>query len=281
MVSSHRNSTPWRGGAFALLGTLSAALAGLAAPETASAQFFNPFAGVFYGPYARPPAPYASRRAAAAILARDGCRIVGPVERRGPRIMVHGVNADGVTVRYFIDAYRGYVVSAWQVERPRETAAAHPDHAQTDHAHARDPLVLRGPEGAAGTAPSVAARRSPQAAAPKNEAAPKTEAPPVTAVAPTKPAPPARSASRSNPSWSTRRAVAPPAPAVVVAPVPAQNAGPAAPAQASGGDAPAKDANVTVVRPTPAEPILPAPAPVSPIIGAGHTETAKTPGLGG
>jgi len=115
------------------------------------------------------------------------------------------------------------------------------------------------------------------------------EAPPVAggaekdaAVAPTKPAPPARSASRPNPAWSTRRAVVPPAPAtVVVAPVPAQNAGPAAPAQAWGATAPAKDANVTVVWPTPAEPILPAPAPISPIIGADHTETGKTPGIGG
>jgi hypothetical protein len=98
---------------------LGLALAAFAAADAARAQFyFRPFVHTWR--YELPPddddmddAPrFASRRAAARILAREGYQLVGPLGRRGDQLVATGVSRRDGEARFFIDPYDGVVIHA-------------------------------------------------------------------------------------------------------------------------------------------------------------------------
>jgi len=251
-------------GALALLG----ATCGAALPQSASAQFFfRPFGGAHFGPAQGGPLPIASRRAAAIILQREGYRLVGPIERRGPRIVAHGIGPRGEATRFFIDAYDGSIVSSWDEAPPAMDPAMGPRSlARSEPADGGEPRVIEAPREAMGAAPARSARRSstprPLSPPPKVAVAPPANAtapaiPPASAPKPdpaaSQPAAP-RATPQANAPWSSHRAVAPPRPDKPSA---------AAPAQAADAK------NAATVAPAPAAPILPPAPKVSPILGAG------------
>lgn len=114
-------SSRWRrrGPPFAL--GLALAIGGIG--DAAKAQFyFRPFFHTYR--YDLPPedveeAPrYASRRAVARILAREGFRLVGPLGRRGEQVVATGVDRDDGETRFFIDPYEGEIIRALPLDPP-------------------------------------------------------------------------------------------------------------------------------------------------------------------
>jgi hypothetical protein len=286
-----------RAGALALLG----ALCGAAFPQGASAQFFfRPFGGLFYGPARHGPPPIYSRRAVAVILAREGYRLVGPVERRGPRLVAHGVGPSGDATRFFIDAYDGSIVSSWD-ETPMpgiRRGVAHaaqvggrPDEVGQDEPHvieapreapgaalprAGRPAASRGPGRAPGVstapvAPPVAAAGN--SGAPVNRPDVATDKPAAGIGAPAGPG--ASALEKTAPAAAGAATPAPRSSAHVnpawstrraVAPPRPGNQTPAAPGPTGAG------ASVPTVAPAP--PLLPPAPKVSPILGAGKADGA-------
>ena len=99
------------------------ALAALTAPGQAAAQGFYPPYG-YYPPQpiigAEPdsepePEPGISRRDVAAILARHGYRLVGPLRDQGDRIVVSGVDPRGQMARFVVDPEEGEILRSWPV----------------------------------------------------------------------------------------------------------------------------------------------------------------------
>jgi hypothetical protein len=95
--------------------------------NAAMAQFyFRPFVQTFR--YDLPPpdvydddydAPrFASRRAIARILAREGFQLVGPLGRRGDQIVATGVNPREGETRFFIDPFEGVILHAVTLGAP-------------------------------------------------------------------------------------------------------------------------------------------------------------------
>ncbi|WP_442753574.1 hypothetical protein ACNHKD_11230 [Methylocystis sp. JAN1] len=97
-----------------------------AARDAATAQFyFRPFVQPFR--YDLPPpdveddfdAPrFASRRAVARILAREGFQLVGPLGRRGDQIVATGVSRREGETRFFIDPFEGVILHAVSTGAP-------------------------------------------------------------------------------------------------------------------------------------------------------------------
>lgn len=243
--------------------TFACALAPVAAlPGPAQAQaFFRPFGGmyVYDAPIEAQPGPYANRHSVAAVLARRGFDLEGPIERRGESIVAHGYNPRLGEMRFVIDAYEGEVVNSRRVGPPavaRSDDDAPPDEYLDAAPRRNAPTVLHRPaeEGRPRVhAPRPAAKAEPLAIptkpAPTRGAAPgaPVPAPPVKpeiakpgieAPAATKPEPvgkpetviPKAAAVKPAP-WSTHRAVVAPRPAVDpvknVAISPARNPAPA------------------------------------------------------
>lgn len=101
----------WRNGRLPLAVGLTLAF-GTVAPATAQ-FFFRPYYHTWR--YELPPeeddAPrYASRRAIARIMAREGYELVGPLGRRGDQIVATGVSRRAGQARFFIDPYEGEVL---------------------------------------------------------------------------------------------------------------------------------------------------------------------------
>ncbi len=97
------------------------ALAALTAPGQAAAQGFYPPYGYYppqpiMGPEPEPePEPGISRRDVAAILRRDGYRLVGPLQDHGDRILASGVDAVGRMARFVVDPEEGEILRSWPV----------------------------------------------------------------------------------------------------------------------------------------------------------------------
>ena len=94
--------------------------AALIAPRHAAAQGFYPSPYGYYPPrpiFEPEPEPEVafSRRDVAAILARQGYRLVGPLRDRGDRIVVSGVDALGRMARFVVDPDEGEIVRSWPV----------------------------------------------------------------------------------------------------------------------------------------------------------------------
>ena len=99
------------------------ALAALSAPGQAAAQgLYSPYG--YYPPQpiigAEPesepePEPGISRRDVAAILARHGYRLVGPLRDHGDRIVVSGVDARGRMANFVVDPDEGEILRSWPV----------------------------------------------------------------------------------------------------------------------------------------------------------------------
>jgi hypothetical protein len=103
------------------------ALAALTAPGQAAAQGLYPPYG-YYPPQpmigAEPesepesepePEPGISRRDVAAILARHGYRLVGPLRDHGDRIVACGVDALGRMAKFVVDPDEGEILRSWPV----------------------------------------------------------------------------------------------------------------------------------------------------------------------
>jgi hypothetical protein len=99
------------------------ALAAIITPKQAAAQGFYPPYGYYppppsIGPEPEPepePEPGLSRRDVAAILARHGYRLVGPLQDHGDRIVASGVDARGQMARFVVDPDEGEILRSWPV----------------------------------------------------------------------------------------------------------------------------------------------------------------------
>ena len=99
------------------------ALAALFAPGQVAAQGVYPPYGYFpprpmIGPEPEPepePEPGISRRDVAAILARAGYRLVGPLQDHGDRIVASGVDPGGRMARFVVDPDEGEILRSWPV----------------------------------------------------------------------------------------------------------------------------------------------------------------------
>lgn len=214
---------------------LGLALAGGA--DAAQAQFyFRPFAYAYR--YELPPeedeAPrFASRRAVARILAREGYRLVGPLGQRGEQVVATGLSQRDGEMRFFIDPYEGEIIHAIRLapppgaERPSredrgfvpQLGGSHPVVKEIGQDRA-PPREARKPDGSRIPAPVQAAK---PAVAPKpadNKKAPETARaiePP--AATPGKPAEPAAGGGSAAPAESKAEAAKEKASAPVAAAV--------------------------------------------------------------
>ena len=94
------------------------ATAALIAPRHATAQGFYPSPYGYYPPrpiFEPEPELAFSRRDVAAILARQGYRLVGPLRDRGDRIVASGVDGLGRMARFVVDPDEGEIVRSWPV----------------------------------------------------------------------------------------------------------------------------------------------------------------------
>lgn len=109
----------WRKGRLPLAVGLALATAAVA-PATAQ-FFFRPYYQTWR--YELPPDEedmprYASRRAVARIMAREGYELVGPLGRRGDQIVATGVSRRAGQARFFIDPYEGEVLHVSRLGPP-------------------------------------------------------------------------------------------------------------------------------------------------------------------
>lgn len=98
---------------------LGIAAASVLVPQQALAQFFfRPF-GFAYRSEAPEETPlYASRRAVAGILGREGFRLIGPLGHRGEQIVAMGVSRREGEMRFIIDPYEGRILRAVRLGPP-------------------------------------------------------------------------------------------------------------------------------------------------------------------
>jgi hypothetical protein len=101
---------------------LAAAFSAIGGPGQATAQvFFSPYTGyAFPQPTVESELGFSPRRIAA-ILARNGYRLAGPLARRGDQIIAYGVDEHGWRTRIILDPYEGEVLSV----KPIGPAFAH------------------------------------------------------------------------------------------------------------------------------------------------------------
>jgi hypothetical protein len=202
---------------------LGLALACAAGAEAAMAQvFFQPFVHTFR--YDLPPDDddfddrprFASRRAVARILAREGFQLVGPLGRRGEQIVATGVSRREGETRFFIDPFDGVILHAVSLgppppepDRPRreddrfipQLGGSHPvvKEIGRDRAIAEEPrsgdrsrrMARRAPDREPQSAPRPEAREAvaPPAANPAPVATPAPRIRPAKPVETAKPAP--------------------------------------------------------------------------------------------
>lgn len=208
------------------------------APGQATAQvFFYPFAYTFQRPIVEPE-PDVSPRRIAAILAREGFRLVGPLAHRGDQIVATGVDAKGRRSRFIIDPYEGEVLSAWRLG----SAFAHegqPFESDEDaiEPEPRGPMVIPGIGGEGSDAEIPPPSRPRPAARPRAKAAARSAPDPHRATGHVAPAPGSKVA---------------PAPAAPTITLPAPKSQPSVPAQATTTPSPAA---------AEAAPAVPAPPP--------------------
>lgn len=100
-----------------------ALVCGLSADAAMAQFYFRPFAYSFR--YDLPPDDddfegprFASRRAVARILAREGFELVGPLGRRGDQIVATGVSRRQGETRFFIDPFEGVIIRAISLGSP-------------------------------------------------------------------------------------------------------------------------------------------------------------------
>lgn len=110
MKPSRRRSKALALGARLGLAVASSAIGG---PGLATAQvFFSPYPGyAFPQPTVESEVGFSPRRIAA-ILARNGYRLAGPLARRGDQIIAYGVDERGWRTRIILDPYEGEVLSS-------------------------------------------------------------------------------------------------------------------------------------------------------------------------
>lgn len=245
---------PSSGGKAFLALALGIAAASALAPQQASAQFFfRPF-GFAYRSEAPEETPiYASRRAVAGILGREGFRLIGPLGHRGEQIVAMGVNRREGEMRFIIDPYEGRILRAVRLGPPPmydrgydRGPGGEPDYAPPGggaRPYARDlgeedgPRAIEQPRRAPKSArlrdappERPADQRGPAPLAPQAQPPASTAAPgPRAAAQPTKPAVPPPAPPAVSP---------PPAPD----PVPVATKAPNAPAKAEPSAAPTQAA---------------------------------------
>lgn len=199
------------------------------APGQATAQvFFYPFAYTFQRPIIEPE-PDVSPRRIAAILAREGFRLLGPLAHRGDQIVATGVDAKGRRSRFLIDPYEGEVLSAWRLrpgfapEGPPDGMAraepSGPDGADAIEPEPRGPTVIPGIGGEGSDADIPPPSRPRPAARPRAKAAARSGADPHRATGHVAPAPETK--------------IAPAPAASTIPPAPKTGAQPSVPAQAT------------------------------------------------
>lgn len=258
--------------------------------DAAMAQFyFRPFAYSYR--YDLPPPPleddgfdgprFASRRAVARILAREGFELIGPLGRRGDQLVATGVSPREGEMRFFIDPFEGVIIRAISLGPPL----------QADRPQPRDDGFIPPLGGSHPVVKEIGRDRAPANEGRGNERVRRLARPaPQSPVAePTRPA--ARDTARPAPQ------AAPPAPAsTATAPTPkaagaqkpvewappaeiskpAEAAKPAAPPKAAEAPKPAEPPKPVVANPP--EPAKPADAakPAEARTSAGKADTAKT-----
>jgi hypothetical protein len=294
---------------------LGAALACLAGDAAMAQFYFRPFAYTYR--YELPPPDedddfdgprFASRRAVARILAREGFQLVGPLGRRGDQIVATGVSRREGETRFFIDPFEGVILHAVNLGPPPEAERpARRDDGFTPPLGGSHPVVkeigrdrIPPPEDARGndrirraarpapedSAPEPAnphrreaARPVPQpnapgpdvkqpAAAPAPVAAPASKAAPAKPVETAKPVEPQKPIEWAKPAEISRSAE-PPKAAEAPKPVAAKPIEPAKPVEAAKTPAPARQAEPKKPVEARAEPTARPAAPV--------TEVAKSP----
>jgi hypothetical protein len=216
------------------------ALGALTAPGQAAAQGFYPPYGYYppqpiirSEPESEPepePEPGISRRDVAAILARHGYRLVGPLQDHGDRIVASGVDPRGGMARFVVDPEEGEILRSWPVTPafghggPYEGFAVPGPYEPVEegdlgagsrdgHVHARrnegeaPDRYARGPQTARNARLSVHSAENPaRRGAPHPAASLATKARPVTAAAFPPPARPAQA-----PPGQVRAVIGPPA----------------------------------------------------------------------
>lgn len=273
-----------------------------APPQATAEVFFRPFGFAFHRPIAEPE-PDVSPGRIAAILARRGFRLVGPLGYRGDQIVATGVDVRGARERFIIDPYEGEVLSSWRIgphfareaplgappppepygapeavafdeprvipgiggetRRPPQPRASTPPRAKT----AAHPAGETAPRAAPRPAPSQATKTPPKPAAPSASPAPSAAAPSNTSTEAKAPAPPA--AAPAPGSAATTPTVVPAAQPAAPTPPPPQTAAAPAPAAGAGGAASAP------------APSTPQPAAEQPKTPDAAKEAEPKPNLGG
>lgn len=265
------------------LAGLSPALAIFAPPQATAEVFFRPFGFAFHRPIVEPE-PDVSPRRIAAILARRGFRLVGPLGYRGQQIVATGVDIRGARERFLVDPYEGEVLSSWRVgppfahQGPSDMAPAEPYGAPEASIAPDEPRVIPGIGADAPRHAQPKASTPPRAktaARPSGETSHRAAPHPAPSQA-TKAAPAAPTPAAAAPSNTSTEAKAP-APAAA-APAP----GSAAPTPPSPQSAAAPDSAASVAEPASAPaaaaPAQPAAEPKTP--GAA-TDVEPKPNLGG
>lgn len=260
---------------------LALGLACAAVSQAALAQFFfRPYAYSYSHQIPDEDEPaFASRRAVASILGREGFRLIGPLGHRGEQIVATGVNRREGEMRFIIDPYEGRILRAMRLGPPPmyDRAPRGEDDYVPTLGGSRPVVRDLGEDGP--PQETDRARRTPPGSARLRETAP------LRAVAPRGPATlapqgPPPSASQAPPPRPA--AVAPPP----VAPAPAPVAAPAKPAPAATEPssapvaAPAPEmrepkSKTAPVNPKTAAPV--APAPVATPVKTAPAATAPPP----
>lgn len=192
---------------------LSMLLLAPAAPTPALAQLYPFFGSPPPIINEEPPPRFTSRRAVAAILAREGFRLVGPLGRRGEQIVATGVSRVEGEARFFIDPYEGRIIRLFPIDPGPEAdggpydggmigeAPPPPAPSRAASATRRPPAPARAP-----------ARNTAQQAKQAQPVAPPPGNPPAATSAPTQaPVTAAKPATTKTPAGSTHRAIVPPA----------------------------------------------------------------------
>jgi len=112
----------------------------LAWPEGTPAQvLLPPYVYAFRRPLVEPDL-YISPKRVAAILAREGYRLAGPLGRRGDQIVAVGVNAEGWRMRFIVDPYEGEVLSSRPLGPVFEYGGSREVGAPAQHYEPADPI---------------------------------------------------------------------------------------------------------------------------------------------
>lgn len=235
-------------------------------PPATAEIFFRPFGYAFHRPIVEPE-PDVSPQRIAAILARRGFRLVGPLGYRGDQIVATGVDARGARERFLVDPYEGEVLSSWRVgpnfarEAPIGAPLPPEPYGAPEAIAPGEPKVIPGLGG------EQRRQAQPKAAAPKHADAPphaKTAARPASEPAP-------RAVPHPPPSQATKT---PPKPAAPKTDAPAPSSAPSATAPSN---APADERPPAAKTPVPPAPEPVATAPVAPPAQPAAPQTAAAP----